>query len=214
MGVREVKKAKLKLAILETTLELLKEKPFEKIKVVDICHRVGTSEVTFFKYFRRKEEVLQYFMLVWDYKRSQRLRREGFQRGLAGIYAIFRDIADTDNAVGIMVALISFIASQRERPAAVRLEKYEKEAIMQGGIQDENEEELEAQMIRMIREAIEDGEIRDDVRIEDLIKVLSGIFYGVPLITHMTRGTDLYGEYQCALAYVLNGLKIKKGWGR
>jgi AcrR family transcriptional regulator len=211
MGVREAKKAKLKLAVLETTLKLLKEKPFDKIKVVDICRQVGTSEVTFFKYFKKKEEVLQYFMLVWDYKRSHRLKREGFKRGIAGVYDIFRDIAETDNAVGIMVALISFIASQTEKPAAVKLEAYEKEAIVQEEIRDENEEELEAQMVRMIGEAMEDGAIREDTRMEDIIKVLSGIFYGVPLITHMTCGTDLYGDYRRALDYVFEALKIKRG---
>ena len=211
MGIRENKKSLLKLSILDAALELLKEKPFESIKVLDICHVVGTTEVTFFKYFRRKEEILQLFMLVWDFKRSQRLKKEGFQRGLSGIYAIFQDISTTDNALGIMVAFISFIASQREKPAAVRLEQSDKEALVPDYKWNGHDEELEEQMVRMIREAIEDREIRSDVHIDELIKVLSGIFYGVPLITHATSGENLFGDYMSSLQLVFDSIKINRG---
>ncbi len=212
MGLREIKKSQLKLSFLEAALELLKKEPFEKIKVLDICHRVGTSEVTFFKYFRRKEEILQFFMLVWDFKRTQRLKREGFQRGLSGLYAIFDDIAKTDNALGIMIAFVSFIASQREKPASIKLEPSDKELVVPGYIQDETEEDLDQQMARLVREAIVDGEIRDDARIDELIKVLSGIFYGVPLITHATSGDDLGGDYLSSLHFVFEAISIKRGY--
>lgn len=207
MGIREVKKGKLKLAVLESALELMKEKPFEKIKVLDICNQVGTSEVTFFKYFRRKEEILQYFMLVWEFRRSYRLKKEGYNRGLSGIYAIFEDIAATDNAVDIMTALIAFIATQREKPEAIKLEKYDKEAIIQENIQEEDYEDLNEHMIRLLYEAIEDGELSPDIFIEEIMKVISGVFYGVPLITHAASGVNLYDDYRCSLNYIFKGIK-------
>lgn len=210
MGIREIKKGKLKLEILDKTLHLIKEKPFERIKVVDICHEVGISEVTFFKYFRKKEEVLLYFMLVWNFKRSMRLKKEGHKKGISGIYSIFQDISNTNNALRIMVTLISFIAMQKEKLAAIKLEEYDKEVISQEKTQYENSEDLDMQMFHLIEEAIEYEEIQADVNIEELTKVLSGIFYGVPLITYASSSKDLFEDYRCSLDYVFKGIIIKK----
>ena len=149
-------------------------------------------------------------MLVWDYKRSHRLEREGAQRGLAGIYAIFRDIAQTDNVLGIMTSFISFIAKQREKPDAIVLETFDKEIILQDKVSIQEYDDLDAQLFRLIREAVEDGEICKDISVEDLHRVLSGLFYGVPLITHAMAGSDLFGDYQNALNYVFAGIVVKR----
>ncbi|MBN1892223.1 MAG: TetR/AcrR family transcriptional regulator [Clostridiales bacterium] len=209
MGIRETKKGRLKLAILDKTLEMIREKPFESIKVIDICQEVGISEVTFYKYFRKKEEVMMYFMRVWNYKRTVRMRKEKSEKGIAAIYSIFRDIANTDNAECIMVSLVSFITAQREKPTNVILEDYDKTAIVDGEDPIEEDEDLDWQMACRLREAVENEEIRADINIQEFVKVLSGIFYGVPIISYVSQEGDLSRAYQTALNYLFEGIKTK-----
>lgn len=44
--------------ILETTVELLKEKAMRDLRVIDIARRIGTSPATFYQYFKDVEDVV------------------------------------------------------------------------------------------------------------------------------------------------------------
>ena len=46
----------------ESLLSLMKEKPYSKISVIDICKRADLSRQTFYNFFSDKEEILRYYL--------------------------------------------------------------------------------------------------------------------------------------------------------
>ena len=64
MGLRERKKARLRRELLDTALELFRERGYDETRVQDIVARVEVSEGTFFNYFKAKDALLDEFALV------------------------------------------------------------------------------------------------------------------------------------------------------
>ena len=58
-GLRERKKAKLRQRIIETSLELFKERGYNETRVADIVAALEISQPTFFRYFPSKDAVLK-----------------------------------------------------------------------------------------------------------------------------------------------------------
>jgi len=191
-GLRERKKAQLKLDLLEAMLYEMKAQNFDEIKVSTICDAVSISEVTFFKYFERKDELLLYYMQVWNYKREVRLSKEGRKSGKEAIYAIFDDIAKTADVKMKMNTLTAYFARLKARPREFSLSLCEKWLINKELV-IENSMGLDEQMINAIIEAKEANEIEKDIDTNEMHVMLASLFYGTPLIAHMTE-SDL-GEY-------------------
>lgn len=203
--LRAKKKGLLKLLILDKTLELLKDFNFEDIKVKEICRLANTSEVTFFKYFEKKEQVLQYFMLIWNYKREMRVSKAGRDSGRKAIYSIFEDISQTPQSQKIMLTLFNYVARLREKPKAIALNSYEKQLLF------EEEKEIEPlslsdQFILHLRESLECGELPDETDLEKMVFLLSSIYYGSAIIAH-TSGRDLGTIYKDNLEIILERRK-------
>ena len=59
MGLREEKKQATRAAIVETSLQLFREKGFAATRIQDVTDRLRISEATFFNYFPTKESVLE-----------------------------------------------------------------------------------------------------------------------------------------------------------
>jgi AcrR family transcriptional regulator len=59
VGLREEKKQATRAAIVDTALELFRERGFYDTRIQDIADRLRISEATFFNYFRTKESVLE-----------------------------------------------------------------------------------------------------------------------------------------------------------
>ena len=125
-GVREIKKAKTKLACLDAMLELTKECSFRELKSKDIASHAKITEMTFFNYFSTKEELLVYFMRVKNLEEMAR----NLQNPLLGISAIrrlFTEIAKEINThPTIMLSLIGFIASLKAPPKGINIEAPER----------------------------------------------------------------------------------------
>jgi len=124
-GQRELKKAKTKLECLKAMHTLSKNRSFKDIKVKDIASAVAITEMTFFNYFKTKEELLLYYMRMWclDQMAAQLLRP------LMGYAAIYRIFLHTSNEIKayptIMLSLIGYIASLHEKPTLLTIEPAE-----------------------------------------------------------------------------------------
>lgn len=199
-GLRERKKGLLKLSLIEALLDALSHDHFDDIKVKDLCDVVNISEVTFFKYFERKEELLQYYMQVWNYEREVRIYNEGRKRGLEGIYAVFNDISVTANVIAILNTQAVFISRCKVRPDPIILTPCERWLI-------DNEHSpksplgLSEQFNLHLQEAIEDGYIPEDISITDCTMLLSSLFYGGSLMAHAT-GMPIKEHYQHSLKII------------
>ncbi len=110
MGLREEKKQATKAAIVDTALELFRERGFDDTRIQDIADRLRISEATFFNYFRTKESVLEAVADGLVEQSLLLLQREREARGrpvserLAEVSGAFADQFDGDPAFVAMLA--------------------------------------------------------------------------------------------------------------
>ncbi len=91
--LRQVKFVRTRNTILKTTINLLKEKEFDKITVDEICKQSQISRGTFFNYFPQKNHIFHYYMRIFTIKIMQRIRHWDsdmpFREQMAQLYTWF-----------------------------------------------------------------------------------------------------------------------------
>lgn len=182
LSLRERKKYQTTSSILEEFLKSLEDLSFQEIHIEDICDKVNISKVTFFRYFKTKEEVLDYFVLRWCYQRSLEIDRNAY-RGLEGIHRVFQSAAEIPSAKKILVSLVHYYSKIKEgKPPFKELSEYERYVIS-----DSSTEELQVGILSL-REImlhylnqIKGIESKKSFYADHLIT----LFYGVPFQIHI-----------------------------
>lgn len=64
-GKRAINKAQTRLNVLDTVYRLTNTANFRDLKVKSIAVETGITEMTFFNYFQKKEDILKYMMGIW-----------------------------------------------------------------------------------------------------------------------------------------------------
>ena len=64
-GKRVINKAQTRLNVLDTVYRLTDTSNFRDLKVKSIAEEIGITEMTFFNYFKKKEDILKYMMGIW-----------------------------------------------------------------------------------------------------------------------------------------------------
>lgn len=94
ISFRDEKYARIKIAILNETLEQLKHTNFDDILIVDICKNVGISKRTFFNYFPLKSHIILYLLQIWIIEITTSVYHiHGVSAGLELVYAGFEQFA-------------------------------------------------------------------------------------------------------------------------
>lgn len=204
IALRELKKARAKLALYEASLELIGEKSFREVYLEDICRKAEISKVTFFKFFRQKEDVLVYYMRVWLTERMIELAKEP-KRGFAALRHIFSDVAERSKKwPGLMLSLISFLSEMKMHPCMPELSEAEVYLLfpdhMELGRRDPNLFELYRQFMD---EAYTDGELREGITSAAAVQMAFTIFYGAFLTAHLYRSKDVMGVYDAHLKLLM-----------
>lgn len=204
IALRELKKARAKLALYEASLELIGEKSFREVYLEDICRKAEVSKVTFFKFFRQKEDVLVYYMRVWLTDRMIELTKEP-KRGFAAVRHILLDVAERSKQwPGLMLSLISFLSEMKMHPCMPELSEAEVYLLfpdhMELGRQDPN---LFVLYRRFMEEAHEDGELKEGIKPADAVQMVFTIFYGAFLTAHLYRSSDVMGVYDAHLKLLM-----------
>jgi hypothetical protein len=114
-SLKERKKAKLRIGLLNSLLDLLRDRTLGQISVESICRRSDTNKVTFFQNFKHKEQLLDYFVCRWSYERCHELETDTYS-GLKGVQSIFDSIAGNPLGLKIMVSLVSYYTRLTEIP--------------------------------------------------------------------------------------------------
>lgn len=66
MGKQDLRVRRTKKLLSDALLEIMSEKPFEKISVMDICDRAMVHRATFYAHFEDKYDLLRYCMSAFD----------------------------------------------------------------------------------------------------------------------------------------------------
>jgi AcrR family transcriptional regulator len=205
IGLRAKKAARVKLSILEQTLFLIGTKSFRDLHVNEICERVEISRVTFFKYFRKKEDILAYFMKVWCLEREIELGKSG-KTGLAAIRYLFENAGQTSSKnPGIMLSLIGYIANLTVPPTELIITRAERLLLFP---QKKDLEKIKIPSIgqmfsRHLKEARVSEEIKSQFPLNSTVDLLATVFYGSGLIAHAKQTRDIKNQYMKNLELVL-----------
>ena len=107
-GKRDLNKAKTRLNVLDAVYRLTDTSNFRDLKVKSIAEEIGITEMTFFNYFQKKEDILKYMMGIWALDLMVLQHRQP----LSGEVAIRRVFAHTAQQVKKHPRLIAnFVAS-------------------------------------------------------------------------------------------------------
>jgi AcrR family transcriptional regulator len=92
-GKRELNKAQTRLNVLDRVYRLSKRFNFKDLKVKSIIEEVGITEMTFFNYFPKKEDILRYMMGIWALDLMVLQHKKPLE-GEAAIRRVFKHTAD------------------------------------------------------------------------------------------------------------------------
>jgi len=189
LPLRELKKARSKIALYEASLELIGRSTFRAVKLEDICEKAEVSKVTFFKFFPQKEDVLVYFMNVWLLERMLRIEEDGLRGAGAARYIMHSVAEGSGERPGLMLSLISFLSESQMHPCLPVLSDAELHLLFPG-----REDRARATPVdifalfrRLIDEAKADGDCRREESTAVLAQWLLTIFYGAFLTAHLCR---------------------------
>lgn len=205
MSLREKKKAKTKLALLQASLGLSGERSFRQVLVEEICQQADVSKVTFFKFFPQKEDLLIYFMSVWQAQCYLELVDSG-KRGWEAVRHIYGKVTeDATKHPGIMLSLISFLSEQKMHPWVPKLSETELWLLFPERDTTEGVEEvtLDRILLRCVKEVREDGELVPHLTENEAVVLLFSIFYGAYLSAHLFRSTDYMAYYEMHLKLLI-----------
>ncbi len=205
ISLREKKKAKTKLALLQASLDLSGEHNFRQVLVEEICQQAEISKVTFFKFFPQKEDLLIYFMSVWQAQCYLELADSG-KRGWEAVRHIYGKVAkDAQRHPGIMLSLISFLSEQKMHPWVPKLTETELWLLFPERESTEGVAEVTLDCIfgRCVKEIREDGQLVPHVTDEEAVVLLFSIFYGAYLSAHLFRSKDYMAYYEMHLKLLI-----------
>ncbi|GAA3400345.1 TetR/AcrR family transcriptional regulator [Paenibacillus hodogayensis] len=199
--MRELKKARNKVALYEAALSLLGEGMFRDVLLDDICRKAEVSRVTFFKFFQTKDDLLVYFMRVWLTERMIEIEAERM-RGFSAVRHLLHKVAEQSAAYpGIIPSLIAFLAERNMHPRMPELSQAEVRLLFPGheelGARTPNMFEL---FQRCMTEAEADGRLRADISVELAVKGLFTVFYGAFLTAQLYATTEIAAVYEAHLA--------------
>ncbi len=197
-GKRALNKAQTKLNILQAMFELIAVTSFKEMKVKDIAEKVKITEMTFFNYFQKKDDLLNYFMGIWSLDQTALQ----LQEPLAGEAAIRRIFDTTAQQIHkhpqVMATLISYLASLYIDPAPHGIEPAERylrypELSDLHTMTPKNGNEM------LLQHLMEMNPTADHMKI---LMHLASCFYGDALVAH-TSGEDVQELYKRSLDLIL-----------
>jgi AcrR family transcriptional regulator len=206
LPLREIKKARSKIALFQACFDLIGNKSFKEVKLEDICEKAEVSKVTFFKFFSQKEDLLIYFMRLWltdrliDFKQHPR-------RGIEAIRHLFQNVAaGAKKKPGLMLSLIGFLSEVSMHPNMPTLSEAEIQILYPGKeeLVDAEAPNLGSLFYQFIEEAKEDGDIPRHLPTDDLVKAMFTIFYGAYLTAHIYNSDQFMEFYDLHLKLLLS----------
>jgi len=216
LPLRERKRARTRLALLDALLSRIGPRGIDQIPVKELCAEVEISEVTFFKHFPAKSDLLTYFIQLWTIEMAWHANQAAQVQG-SGLEAIGEIFALTvRDAARSIDTLLEIIAHQARMPkdlvlpgvsTAERLLRFPDLT----GVETLPSEGLETILPRFLQVAIDNGELPPSSDIASLTLALSCVFFGVPLCVGRHDPAAIAPLYRQQLALVWAGARYTQG---
>ena len=201
-GKRALNKAQTKLNILQAMQDLIIDTNFRDLKVKDIAARANVTEMTFFNYFKVKDDLMIYFMQIWTLD-IMTVQLQDPLKGEEAIRRIFSFIAkQITGTPRIMLNLISYLASLSHYPQRTALQAAE--CYLRHPEQTQLHVEILPNLGAIFLEHLH--EIKPNFDHQMNLARLFSCFYGDALIAHITQ-QDLQLFYTDTLNLIFKDIK-------
>jgi len=201
-GKRALNKAQTRLNVLDAVYRLSNMTNFRDLKVKSIAGEIGITEMTFFNYFQKKEDILKYMMGIW----ALDLMILQSRHPLSGEAAIRRVFSHTAEQVKkhprLMANFVASLLTREIDPMASDIEAADRFLLY-----PDSPELCEAKIPGgneiLLRHLAEVDPTRDHT---DTLLRLASCFYGDIIVAH-TAGLDIDKLYANSLDLILqNGI--------
>jgi len=208
-GLRERKFARTRLKLAQALVQRLAHSSLDEIVVRDLCEDVEVSEATFFNYFPRKLDLLDYYTQLWTLELGWRCQNSE-AHGLATITVAFDFMAASfQKQSGVMGEIIARQALLRDKPQPVEIGLAERqiafpdyagiEALPVGGV--------DKVWLPVLEQAIRSGELPSNTHVPTVMVGLASIFYGLPLVLRQGNLTAITSMYHQQLVVFWAGVR-------
>ncbi|KKO50791.1 TetR/AcrR family transcriptional regulator [Paenibacillus sp. DMB20] len=203
--LRELKKAKTKIALYEAALSLIGDRMFREVMLDDICRKAEVSKVTFFNLFRKKEDLLLYYMRVWLSERIIEIEEHGL-KGFDAVRHVCHSVAkEARDRAGIMPSLIAFLAEMKMHPCMPEMTQAEVLLLFPGREEAGGESpDMFALFQRCMEEAAELGHLKPGISVPDAVQFLFTVFYGAFLTAQLYASDRISAFYDTQLGLIEN----------
>lgn len=217
VSLRERKFAQTKVSLAWAFRERLREKRLQDISVKEICDTLPISEVTFYKYFPEKTDVLVYLLQLWHYEAVWRLRRwEREKTNLEVIEAWFKFGEEQLEAYPAATGeIMSFIMKEKGR---LKFSEISVAELLFAYPDLEGIEKIEVPaghddrcfMLPYLYRAIEHGELPTGTDMEMVADMLDAIFIGSQLTLREESPQKARKVSSLLLKYLWQGIRSEK----
>ena len=213
LPLRQRKFARTKLALLDATLESLRSRSLDEVRVADLCAAADISPASFFNYFPQKADVLVYHVQLWSLEiawHAERLARK--RGGLAAIEEVFaltaREVVRNPEA---MAEIIAAQARMQSPPAMADVTDAERLLAFPelDGIELVRIQDLESILTPFIARAIEADELPSRIFRRMVASGLMALFFGMPIVLRRAGPKGLEAAYRRQLKIFWAGLNAE-----
>ncbi len=208
-GLRERKFARTRLKLARALVQRLEQTPLEEVAVRDLCDDVEVSEATFFNYFPRKTDLLDYYTQLWMLELNWR-SQQAEAKGLAAIAVSFDFMAAAfHKQAGVMSEIIARQALMREKLELVVVGLAERLIAFPDfdGIEAQPVGGVDKTWLPSLEQAMRSGELPANTHIPTVMVGLATIFYGVPLVLRQGNPAAISSMYHQQLAVFWAGIR-------
>jgi len=208
-GLRQRKFARTRLKLTQALVRRLEQSSLEEVVVRDLCDDAEVSEATFFNYFPRKLDLLDYYTQLWMLELGWRCHTSE-ARGVAAIAVSFDFMATSfQNQSGVMGEMIARQALLRDKPQPIEIGLAERQIAYPEyeGIEQLPVGGVDKAWLPALEQAIRSDELPANVHIPTVMVGLASIFYGVPLVLRQSNLNGISAAYRQQLMVFWSGVR-------
>ncbi len=212
--LREKKYAKTKIAIMREFMSKLKAMRFADISIKEVCETVEVSEGTFYNYFPRKIDIIEYYFalaflrIIWaiEIKKIAISYQEKIEY-------IFDAMSDEITEPFLFYEIIS-VKTSAKKDCHNNLDLTEAEKVLGvpdcDGIECVQSVTMERYFTRILKDAKKDNQLKINFSVDQVVMALMSTAIGVPLSIEIKDFRNLKKAYRAQLAIITEGLDFKK----
>lgn len=202
---RALKSATIRYNMVSYVLKSCSSRHFEDVHVIDICQTAGVSKVTFFKYFKQKEDILMYYKALLTLSLAIQISNNNLQ-GVNGLNKVISHFTtEFKERPSLIMGLTTKLNSGVSPFKPMRITPAEKH-LFYPDIDFSKIELLSLdQMIdKFMLEAALSGQIKSTSNVSELGTVFSSTLYGAIVISHLKNDNAEKHLFQNAMRTLMN----------